>query len=153
MKQLILTLVLVTLSAPVCFGEWTGVTEGEDGNTYYVDFERIKERRGYVYYWYLTDYPKPNKDGNMSMQWYLQGDCDPLRFKTINSIGYKEPMGEGFLGSKTESAKNWIYPPPDSVYEGILKRVCRYVKLSEKSRKDFLEFWKEFWKGESGIRP
>ena len=83
MKPLILTIFLITLSAPVCFGEWTGVTEGEDGNTYYVDFERIKERRGYIYYWYLTDYPKPNKDG-----WCVY--CGHLFYCSLSCKGCKK---------------------------------------------------------------
>ena len=57
MRKLILILSLiftVTLSSP-SYAEWTKVDEGVDGDTYYVDFKRIRQHDGFVYFWDLTD--------------------------------------------------------------------------------------------------
>ena len=49
--------------SPPSYAEWTKVSEDVDGNTFYVDFDRIRKVDGNVYYWGLTDYFKPNKVG------------------------------------------------------------------------------------------
>ncbi|MDP7557459.1 MAG: hypothetical protein QF687_06205, partial [Nitrospinaceae bacterium] len=65
MKKLLLifTLLFSTLlfSTP-SYSEWTKVGENMSGDTYYVDFERIRKHGGYVYYWSLGDYLKPTKN-------------------------------------------------------------------------------------------
>ena len=67
----------------------------EDGNTYYVDFDRIIKVDGYVYYWFLGDYLKPTKLGILSFRVYSQGDCKLFRFKSLSYSFHKEPMGGG----------------------------------------------------------
>ena len=134
MKQLILTLILVTLSTPTCLGEWTEVTEGESGNAYYyVDFEKIREHGGYVYYWYLGDFPKSLMDSEiLSFENYTQGDCNLFRWKVLTGNSYSQSMGEGtVLHSSDEPDENWTYPSPvldPPTGEDILNAVCDYVK-------------------------
>ena len=48
----------VALASPV-FAEWTEVSESVSGNTFYIDYDTVKENNGYVYYWELLDYLKP----------------------------------------------------------------------------------------------
>ena len=111
MKQLILKLILVTLSAPVCFGEWTAVAKGVDGYIVYVDFERIREHSGYVHYWVLGDYAKPTNTGVLSVKYYLQADCDQFRYKRLSLSFYRGSMGEGNASSNIdEPMENWDYP-------------------------------------------
>ncbi len=67
MKKLTLIFILlftVLLSAP-SYAKWTEVSESVDGDTYYVDFERIRKHGGYVYFWRLGDLRKPDKDGDL----------------------------------------------------------------------------------------
>ena len=144
MKQLILTLILVTLSAPVCFGEWLKVATSNDGDTFHIDYERIREHDGYVYFWWLIDNRDPDLSGIMSGINYYQADCDLFRFKRLSWNAYKQPMGKGTLqssGSKPD--ENWTYPIPDYVAETTLKRGCAYVKLSEENKQRFLQAIKE----------
>ena len=115
----------VTFSSP-SFAEWKEVTESVKGTTFYVDFERIRKHGGYVYFWDLRDYLKPDKWGDMSSKIYNQVDCKLFRYKFLSSSFYKEPMGNG-LGDAQEiiaKHKGWRYPPPSSAGETILKRVC-----------------------------
>ena len=129
MKKLLLifTLLFSTLmfSSP-SYGEWTGVSETLDGHVYYVDFERIRKHGGYFYFWSLTDYFKPTKYGHLSSKVYRQGDCKLFRHKMLNSSYHQEPMGNGLgaPGSNKGEMADWQYPPPNSVTEIMLKRIC-----------------------------
>ena len=121
-RTLLTVLVLSLLSTPV-LGEWTKVGESVKG-TVYVDFERIRKHGGYVYYWYLTDLLKPDKDGDLSAKIYRQGDCKLFRHKILSGSYHKEPMGGGTGITNNDPDKNWTYPSPNSSNETILKSVC-----------------------------
>ena len=131
MKKLLLifTLLFSTLmfSTP-SYGEWMEVSSSGNGEqTFYVDFDRIRKHGGYVYFWRLGDYLKPNSAGNLSSELYFQGDCELFRYKGLNWFFHKEPMGEGPAQISNDADKEWNYPPPNSVDEIILKKVCEYV--------------------------
>ena len=81
--------------------------ENVDGRTFYVDFERIRKHGGYVYYWYLRDFLKPEKWGDMSSKLYNQGDCKLFRYKYLSYFFHKEPMGGGVGNLLNEVDKNW----------------------------------------------
>ncbi|MAH85467.1 MAG: hypothetical protein CBB68_14680, partial [Rhodospirillaceae bacterium TMED8] len=70
----IFTLVFTVFFSTTSFAEWTKVSENVDGDSYYVDFERIRKHDGYVYFWYLSDYLKPTETGVLSAMRYHQGD-------------------------------------------------------------------------------
>jgi hypothetical protein len=125
MKSLLLifTLLFSTLmfSSPSC-AKWEKLTETVNGNTFYVNFERIKKQGGYVYFWVLGDYLKP-KDGVLSYKNYRQGDCKLFRHKILSWSFHKEPMGGGTGQSITPNSV-WTYPSPNSVGKTVLKSVC-----------------------------
>ena len=127
---LIFTLLFSTamFSSP-SFAEWTKVGKNVDGNTFYVDFDRIRKHGGYVYFWRLTDLLKPDKEGGLSYKTYQQGDCKLFRFKYLSFSSHKEPMGRGTPSASSNTPdKDWTYPSPNSSIENILKSVCKYVK-------------------------
>ena len=127
-RTLLIAIVLSLLSTPV-FAGWTKVDENVDGNTYYVDFERIRKHGGYVYYWGLDDFLKPDKDGDSSSKVYFQGDCKLFRHKYLSDSYHTQPMGGGTPSTSSKKPdKHWNYPPPNSIGEFILKRVCAYAK-------------------------
>jgi len=126
---LIFALTFTVMFSSTSYAEWTKVGANVHGDTFYVDFERIRKHGGYVYYWRLVDYLKPDKWGDLSAQMYVQGDCKLLRSKTLAWSTYTRPMGRGdhstFINKPN---KNWTYPHPNSVGEKILNRVCASVK-------------------------
>ena len=125
MKKLTLCLALFTILLPTPgHAEWTKVSENASGNTYYVDFNRIRKVDGYVYWWDLTDYLKPSQEGNLSNKMYQQGDCKLFRVKVLSFSFHKEPMGRGTGDVQESVKKGWIYPSPNSSSETILKSVC-----------------------------
>ena len=130
-----LTLILTTLifsvmfSPSTSFAGWTKVSENVSGDTFYVDFERIKKHDGYVYFWRLTDFLKPDEDGDLSEKTYTQGDCKKFRYKNLSWSFHKGSMGGGETGATSNTPdKEWKYPQPDSPPETILKSVCQYAR-------------------------
>ena len=122
-RTLLTVLVLTVFSTPV-FAEWTEVDENFDGDTFYVDFERIRKHGGYVYWWQLVDLLKPDNDGLLSYTVYFQGDCKSFGYKTLNENHYNRPMGRGFVQTITPKNPKWYYPEDNT----ILKRICKYAK-------------------------
>ena len=114
----------VTLSSP-SYAKWTKVTEGVDGDTYYVDFERIRKHGGFVFYWVLSDYIKTAPCGDLSTKVYSQGDCKLFQEKILSFSFHKEPMGggNGDIQKPVKEYQGWQNPLPNSVNENILKRV------------------------------
>ena len=122
---LILTLLFSVMFSSLAYAEWTKTAVTVEGVEFYVDFERIREHDGYVYYWRLSNYLKPNSWGSLSAKIYIQGDCRLFRLKYLSSSFYKGPMGTGELnGSSNEPDKEWTYPTPNSSFESILKKIC-----------------------------
>jgi hypothetical protein len=123
---LILTLLFSTVMfSSTSFAEWTKVGGSVEGDTLYVDFERIRKHGGYVYYWDLSNFFKPIGTGVLSSKVYKQGDCKLFRFKWLSRSHHTQPMGDG-TPFESGAAKNqeWIYPNPNSVDERILESVC-----------------------------
>jgi hypothetical protein len=106
--------------------QWTKVLEIKTG-TYYVDFSRIREHNGYVYFWQIFDQLEQDavfRSGRV----YHQGDCKLFRFKILVVSFHKEPMGKGKGKGNGQASKtikkDWRYPPPNSDNDHILKSVC-----------------------------
>ena len=124
-----LTILFILLFSTVMFSspsyaEWTKVGTSVDGDALYVDFERIRKHGGYVYWWRLSDYLKPNSLGDLSVKVYQQGDCKLFRYKSLSYSWHKEPMGGGTGLIDNRPDKEWGYPPPKSTSEFLLKSVC-----------------------------
>ena len=119
----IFTLVFTVMFSSTSFGGWTKVGKNMSGDTFYVDFERIRKHDGYVYWWDLTDYLKP-KNEKLSSKIYYQGDCKLFRFKMLSFVHHKQPMGRDTGDSNSPKNPEWRYPPPNTVIEKILKFVC-----------------------------
>ena len=129
MKNLLLILTLlftsVFFSSP-SYAEWTKVIEGgannNNGDTGYVDYEGIRKHDGFVYWWELGDYLKPQM-GYLSAKSYNQGDCKLFRLKVLSYSWHKEPMGGG-TGITVNIPDNSGFPDPKSIDGHKLKSVC-----------------------------
>jgi hypothetical protein len=126
MKKLIFTLLFTILvfSSPTYAG-WMEIIKG-DGITFYVDFDTIKKHDGYVYYWELGDYLKPNEFGDLSAKVYREVDCKLFRFKVLGDSYYTEPMGRGTPSASSNIAdKEWSdLTTLNSAAYSVLKKVC-----------------------------
>ena len=130
MKKLLILLFSILISFN-SYGEWIKVTKSISGSgkgdTYYVDIDTIRENGGYVYWYYMNDYMKRDKYGDMSALIYQQGDCGLNSYRMLSGIFYQQPMG--INESAREIAKNpeWTYTFPGQINAHLLDYVCNYV--------------------------
>jgi hypothetical protein len=112
------------------YADWTITEINLSGDSFYVDFERIRKNGGHVYFWQLTDFSEPkSKGGLLSSKVYYKADCELFSYKYLNDIYYNGPMGNGtILKSSDKPDEEWSYPPPKSTIETILTMVCGYSK-------------------------
>ena len=124
MKKLLVLLFSILISFN-SYGEWSEVSKSVNGSVTYVDFERIRKKGGFVYYWSLRNYGKLSPYGDLSSKVYIQVDCELFRYKYLSDSYYKELMGKGEkTGGSNEPDNEWNYPPPGSVQEYVLELVC-----------------------------
>ncbi len=126
-KQVFVSAML--FSAVICstpsLAEWKKVGENVNGNNYYINFETIKKKNGYVYYWVMSDYLKPDKWKDMSSKTLYEADCKtPKRERKIYATYHAQPMGKGEPSTVSPETRDWNYAPPDSVSELMLEIVC-----------------------------
>ena len=115
------------LISSVAHAKWTKVTEDKNGTTFYVDLERIRKHDGKVYYWYLADLLKPEKNGTISFRLYTEAECGRFRYRWLSVTFYKDPMASGRINSSRNTPESeWSYPSPDSMAESTLKAVCNH---------------------------
>ena len=127
MKKLLLIFALLfstAMSSSPVRAEWTEVSKNVDGTIFYVDLEKIKKQDGYVYFWELINFLEPIGDILWSAKVYIQADCKLFKHKSLSGSFYKEPMGMGTADTVNSPDKDWFYPPPNSLEETILKKVC-----------------------------
>jgi len=124
-NTLVLSLVFtVTLSSP-SYSEWVKTGKNVHGDTFYVDFEKIRKKDEYVYWWDIVNYLKPDQTGVLSVEVHHQGDCKLLRYKDLEFILHKKPMGVG-TGERFTPPNKWHDVPRHSTAEKVLKRVCNH---------------------------
>ena len=98
------------------YGEWTEISESDNGAITYIDMDTIKRHEGYVYYWELVNRHKPDKWEDTSFKVYKQTDCDVNRYKFLTFVTYEQPMGKGSSETITPPDDwKWTYPPPGTI--------------------------------------
>ena len=123
LAPIVIALTFTVMFSSTSYAGWTRVVSA-GGNTHYVDFERIRKHDGYVYYWMLQDYLKPNEYGYLSGESYTQGDCELFRVKWLSYVHHKQPMGRDVGEANSPNDPEWVYPGPNTGLEAILKYVC-----------------------------
>ena len=92
---------------------------------YYVDFERIRKGDGYVFYWEMVDYKKPNNFGDLSTISLKQVDCRLLKYKFIKDMYFIQNRGQGKISHSSDKPdKKWSFVNPKSIGEIVLKKIC-----------------------------
>ena len=126
MKSLLPTFALVVtmIFASSSFSAWTRVAKTVNGDTFYVDYERIRKHDGYVSFWTLSNFLMPTTWGDFSTETYRQGDCKSFRLRSLKFVQYKQKMGQGFGDVYNPKNTKWNFPSPQSVNGTILKVVC-----------------------------
>ncbi len=74
MKKLITALTLLIMFSTPSYAEWKRVGNTTNGDSFYVDFDRIRKVDGFVYWWQVTDFLKPDYRGDFSYKAYRKGE-------------------------------------------------------------------------------
>ena len=127
MKKLLLLLISLFLSFN-SYGEWTKLFTDEDGTTWHINIETIKERDGSVFLWQMNS----SKEGSSTM--LSENDCDLVRTKFIQMYDYDEPMLEGYSTLVPMDGTEWMFLPPETVGEFILQFACELAPQSQEKR-------------------
>ena len=129
MKKILLLLISLLLSFN-SYGEWTKLFTDEDGTTWHINIETIKERDGSVYLWQMNS----SKESSSTM--LSQNDCDLVRIKYIQMFDYDEPMLKGDSTVVPTDESQWIFLPPDSIGEFINLIACELAPQSQQAREE-----------------
>jgi len=117
----------VAFASPV-FAEWTEVSKGVSGDTFYIDYDIVKENNGYVYFLRLTDLLKPDSEGDLSYKFLLEVDCGNARkFRVLSASYYTQPMASGSTSSSPKVPDEWIYPRPNGMDKALTNAACDYA--------------------------
>jgi len=103
--------------------EWVLVQETKEAKSY-VDADRMRDHKGYIFIWELLDLEKPNEHGISSIMAYTACDCDLFRYGPLSFSVHEEAMGEGTGKSINLEKHEWTYPKPESRGETFLNIVC-----------------------------
>ena len=97
--------------ASPCSAEWVLVQETKEAKSY-VDADRMRDHKGYIFIWELLDLEKPNEHGISSIMAYTACDCDLFRYGPLSFSVHEEAMGEGTGKSINLEKHEWTYPTP-----------------------------------------
>jgi len=125
MKKLLILLFSILISFN-SYGEWEKIYSNDNGASFFIDLDSIKENNEYVYFWQLHDQTNPSDTNMMSSKIYKQGDCGVNRVKILSFTYYNQPMGGG-SGKSGITPDKWDYPSPGTLGKYILNYVCEYV--------------------------
>ena len=114
------------------YGEWTEFFTDDKGITWHINLEKVQERDGLVYFWYM----KSNKEESATV--LTENDCMLSRSKNLQYFQYTEPMRKGD-GMALPTEDEWTYMPPDTVGEFILELGCDLAPLSLEESKEWIK--------------
>ena len=107
--------------------DWTKVTKGQNGHTFFIDMKKLNENKGYVYFWQLINYNKKDEYGDLSAKIYVQGDCKNFKFKWLKVSYHKMFMGKDQVnpGKPSNLVSGWQLPNIGSTSYAVLDHVCK----------------------------
>ncbi|MEE9375045.1 MAG: surface-adhesin E family protein, partial [Rhizobiaceae bacterium] len=119
MKKLTIPFVLIfsLIHSSTSYAAWEKMITDVEGNVHYVDFEKIKNHDGYVYFWVLIDLLKPF-NYSFSSRYHYEGDCKSSKYKLLSVFIHKESMagGSSKFGRPLKQDRVWKYPRPKSAF-------------------------------------
>ena len=111
--------------ASATHAQWSKVAENNAGQTFYVNTDSIKKDKGFVYFWTITNFPLPDRQGNLSIKGLNELDCDtPIKRRLLTETQHTKSMGAGEPRKIFDQPTKWSYFPPNSVGSFINESLC-----------------------------
>lgn len=120
-----ITFLLVVLSAVAtpAAAEWTLIGENARGSRYFIDLATFK-KGARPRAWFLTNYSKRTKGGDLSDKGLEEADCSEGKIRLLAVRFYTEPMGEGIVSTSNDHPGEWSYVTPGGVDEEMVRILC-----------------------------
>ena len=119
-----ITVLFLVILAPDCFAEWT-IIKTDDNGSHYLDFDSVRYKGSFVYFWKLRDYEKDIYE-EMSSKVYIEGDCSLFRYRFLIDKYYTLPMGQGMPSVINDIPETeWTSPSANALSYLFLTKVCR----------------------------
>ena len=129
MKRLLITIFLLLTLPSTSFAKWTFVISSNE-EKHYIDYEKIKTRGEYLYYWELTDKINPTLEEIQNSQFlsyikYIKVNCSISAYMNMQITTFKYLYGNG--KSRTEQPDSaWRYAIPGTTAEYLINVVCNH---------------------------
>ena len=129
MKLILKIIIILFLFIKLSFSletNWIKITKGENGHTFFIDENSLIEEEGYIYFWELINYNKPDEFGDLSAKIYIKGDCKNFRFRWRKLSYHKKTMAKDEQELKDPSylVSDWQYPSQSSASKTVLDHAC-----------------------------
>ena len=121
------SLIFLLLLVPI-YGfslSWKKVAENDVGN-YYIDFDSIENKNGFIYYTDLVDFIEPFNGDYSAISRYAV-DCKNESQKWLSLTTFNKSMGKGDINNES-NPNEIIFPQSNTIYFFIIKNVCNYRK-------------------------
>lgn len=107
--------------------EWTEVTKGKNGHTFFIDMKKLNETNNYVFFWQLINFYEKDEYGDLSAKIYVKGDCKVFKFKWLKVSYHKELMALDQVKEKTpvKLVSEWQFPRTGSTSHAVLEHACQ----------------------------
>ena len=128
MKYLLALVMLVNF--PV-MANWELVSENQNGQTFFVDFQTLRKDGNRVKFWRLLNYPKPLdiKGLNiLSLRSRTEVDCKEETSRILTLTAHSQQYASGselWTETPDELDNKWTYTVPNSTMWIILQKVCK----------------------------
>ena len=107
--------------------DWTKITRGQNGHTFFIDMKKINENKGYIYFWQLINYNEKDEYGDMSAKIYVKAECEAFKFKWVKLSYHKMLMGKDYVkpSKPSELVSGWQFPRFGSTSFTVLDHICK----------------------------
>ncbi len=114
---------------------WIKITKNKNGDTFYIDKDRIQKDKTFRDFWVLIDSPInaiSERSGVKSIASEVRCNCVSFKYKTKKTFFYSDTMGKGrksnssnFYATNFSSKGFWTFPSKDSSEEKVITYICK----------------------------
>jgi hypothetical protein len=119
----LLTISLLVLCASPAWAEWERVTEMPESSLY-ISPGSITKKGNYRRFWQLSDYKKPDENGDRSARVLTEFDCKKQRVRSLKWAYFRGAMGSREMTAWRTKPEKWMPVAPGTLGQTIGKLVC-----------------------------
>lgn len=123
--RLILTLLLLTLTAAAWAEEWVKFFVTDAGDNIYYDPATIKKNGNLGRVWVIQDLKQRFKHGELSRHGLEEYDCKEEQRRFLSVSEHSERMAGGVVLTSELGSGTWLYIAPETPAAVLLKLVCK----------------------------